>query len=158
MATSTKKSWISEHVTSVAKHTMSEPAIIILAWRMAFWVVVVSLTVKFSSFPKLFKTLTPSERPRTLSGEKETQELLVRALDRVLRVDFLTFTTICWKRSAVLYRFLRLAGQPARLLVGVRKTSDGKLDGHAWVEIDGVPIAEKTMPQYSISLSYPPQA
>src|SRR3954470_586757 len=105
MAISTKKKRRGHPVTSVAQHTMSDPAIIILACRMAFWVIVVSLTVKFSSFPKLFKTLTPSERPRPLTGAKETQEILVRALDRVLRLDFLTFTQICWKRSAVLYRF-----------------------------------------------------
>ena len=157
MATSTKKSWIGEHATSVVKHTMSEPAIIILALRMAFWIIVVSLTVRFSSFPKLFKTLTPSKRPSSSADPQATQAFLVRAIDRVLRLDFLTFTPICWKRAAVLYRFLRLDGQPARLMVGVRKTPEGNLDGHAWVEVNGVPIAERAISGYSISLSYPPE-
>jgi hypothetical protein len=37
----------------------------------------------------------------------------------------------------------------------VRKTGEGALDGHAWVEAGGAPVLEKTATDFSVTFSYP---
>jgi hypothetical protein len=48
----------------------------------------------------------------------------------------------CLPQSLWLWRKLRALGQPAELKLGVANVADRRLDAHAWVEIDGVPLAE----------------
>jgi hypothetical protein len=50
----------------------------------------------------------------------------------------------CLQRSLLLYRELSRAGADPTLVVGFRRTDRG-LEGHAWVEADGVPVAEPTV-------------
>ncbi|MEZ4516170.1 MAG: lasso peptide biosynthesis B2 protein [Chloroflexota bacterium] len=46
------------------------------------------------------------------------------------------YKATCLPQSLVLWHFLRQAGYPADLRIGVNK-QDGGLIGHAWVELDG---------------------
>ena len=55
------------------------------------------------------------------------------------------FKPICWKRAAVLHRYLSRNGTATRIIFGVRGENDGKVDGHAWLEANGEPILEKTL-------------
>jgi hypothetical protein len=45
----------------------------------------------------------------------------------------------CLERSLLAYRFLSMAGEDPRLVLGV-KSSDGGLSGHAWLTLDGTPV------------------
>lgn len=47
----------------------------------------------------------------------------------------------CLRQSLVVRTWLRRKGLDARMLIGVKKSS-GKLDAHAWVELDGEPLAQ----------------
>jgi hypothetical protein len=47
----------------------------------------------------------------------------------------------CLERSLLAYRFLSRAGADPRLVIGVGNV-DGKMAGHAWVTLDGVPVHE----------------
>jgi hypothetical protein len=47
----------------------------------------------------------------------------------------------CVERSLLAYRFLSRAGADPRLVVGVGNVN-GKIAGHAWVTVDGVPVHE----------------
>lgn len=47
----------------------------------------------------------------------------------------------CLPRSLLLLWLLRARGEPARLLVGAARQADG-LRGHAWVELEGRPVAD----------------
>lgn len=47
----------------------------------------------------------------------------------------------CLVRSLTLWTMLSRRGIPTNLRVGFRKR-DGRIDGHAWLELDGAPINE----------------
>jgi hypothetical protein len=84
-----------------------------------------------------------------------TQDELASAIDLLLSADVLMFKPICWKRAAVLHRYLLRNGIPTRIIFGVRNGADGHVDGHAWLEANGQPILEKTPPQYVVTYSFP---
>jgi hypothetical protein len=48
----------------------------------------------------------------------------------------------CLKRAAVLYHLLRGAGRPLQLVIGVRRSPDGKLAAHAWLLLENVVYLE----------------
>ena len=64
-------------------------------------------------------------------------------LDALLALDWLCFTPTCWKRAAVLNRFLALQGIEARIVFGVRREEAGQ------------PLLEKSTPDYIVTFSYP---
>jgi len=80
---------------------------------------------------------------------------LVRAIDLLLSLNLFVFKPICWKRAAILHRYLALNGLASQIVFGVRPLSDGKIDGHAWLESDGVPILEATQPDYKVTYTFP---
>ena len=47
----------------------------------------------------------------------------------------------CLPRSLALYRALSRAGASPQLWIGFRKLA-GRVDGHAWVTVDGCPVGE----------------
>src|SRR5215470_18111746 len=122
------------------------------AWllvRMAWWVVVLSATARCSSLPRALKIVAgnPKRSRAALNGDD-----LARAIDLLLSADFLMFRPVCWKRAAVLHRYLSRNGIPTRIIFGVRNES-GEVDGHAWLEADGRPILETTPPNYVVTYS-----
>ncbi len=61
----------------------------------------------------------------------------------------------CMKRSLILFHFLRKAGQEARIVFGVVKEG-GRLEGHAWVTVNGEPFAEEgPVDRYTVTYAYP---
>lgn len=70
----------------------------------------------------------PAEDPATLiQGHR-----VARWVDAAYRRS--PFTPTCLTRSLVLYRILRARGIPCRLHIGLRKTGQAELQGHAWTE------------------------
>ncbi|MDX1428985.1 MAG: lasso peptide biosynthesis B2 protein [Rhodothermales bacterium] len=64
----------------------------------------------------------------------------------------------CMKRSLILFHFLRKAGREARIVFGVTK-EEGKLEGHAWVTVNGEPYAEEgPVDKYTVTYVYPDSA
>ena len=126
------------------------------AWlllRMAWWVAVLSVTARCYSLPRALEIVAGKNDRR--SSERASREDLARAIDLLLSADFLIFKPICWKRAAVLHRYLSRNGTRTRIIFGVRNESDGKVDGHAWLEADGQPILEKDPPNYVVTYSFP---
>ena len=70
----------------------------------------------------------------------------LRAIDLLLSADVLMFKPICWKRAAVLHRYLLRNGISTRIIFGVRNDTAGKVDGHAWLEANGKPILKPHRP------------
>ncbi len=61
----------------------------------------------------------------------------------------------CMKRSLILFHYLRKAGREARIVFGVVKES-GRLEGHAWVTVNGEPFAEEgPVDRYTVTYTYP---
>src|SRR5262245_36322277 len=114
------------------------------AWlllRMAWWVAVLSVMARAYSLPRALEIVAGKNNGRR-SGDTLNREELARAIDLLLSADVLMFTPVCWKRAAVLHRYLSRNGTPTRIIFGVRNESGGKFDGHAWLEADGQPILE----------------
>jgi hypothetical protein len=128
-----------------------------LILRMAAWVSLLSLLVKFQSLPRVLQIIAvkvPRDSPRPAV---ETKRNLVSAIDLLLGTDLLIFKPICWKRAAILHRYLALNGIATRIVFGMRKAADGAVDGHAWLEVAGKPILENTVPDYKVTYAFPSQ-
>lgn len=125
-----------------------------LILRMAVWVTILSLLVRFQSLPRALRIVSVAPRD-SQNSSVETERKLARAIDLLLGTDLLIFKPICWKRAAILHRYFALQGIATRIVFGMRKAADGAIDGHAWLEIAGRPILENTMPTYKVTYAFP---
>ena len=123
-----------------------------LACRMAWWVAVLSVIARWYSLPRALEIVAGNRNSRQTTM---TQEELARVIDQLLSADVLMFKPICWKRAAVLHRYLSRSGVDTRIIFGVRNEEDGKVAGHAWLESNGKPILESTPPEYVVTYSFP---
>jgi len=123
--------------------------------RMAAWVSILSLLVKIQPLPRALE-LVSARHPRDSQDPSiETERRLARAIDLLLGANLLIFKPICWKRAAILHRYLALHGIASRIVFGIRKGAEGSVDGHAWLEIAGKPILETTAPNYKVTYAFP---
>ena len=120
--------------------------------RMAWWVAVLSATARFYSLPRALEIVAGNPKQSSTALNRED---LARTIDLLLSADVLVFKPICWKRAAVLHRYLSRNGTKTKIIFGVRNDSGGKFDGHAWLEADGQPILEKDPPNYVVTYSFP---
>jgi hypothetical protein len=137
---------------------VSRPGEALLLCRMAWWVTVLSVSARWFSLPRALAIVAGKETRTTRSVDPEVQQRLARTIDLLLSADVLHFKPICWKRAAVLHRYLSRNGLTTRIVFGVRNDSDGKVDGHAWLEAAGEPILESTPPEYVVTYGYPSTA
>lgn len=49
----------------------------------------------------------------------------------------------CLRQALAVEYCLRRDGLPAQLRLGTRKSQDGRMQAHAWVELDGVALAQR---------------
>jgi len=135
-----------------ARKIVTRPGEAWLLLRMAWWVAVLSAMARFYSLPRALEIVAGNQKR---SNGALNREDLARAIDLLLSADVLIFKPICWKRAAVLHRYLSRNGTPTKIIFGVRNESGGKVDGHAWLEADGQPILEKDPPNYVVTYSFP---
>jgi len=138
----------------ISRKFASRPSEALLLCRMAWWVAVLSVTARFYSLPRALQIVagepnTPPSQPTA------TQDELARAIDLLLSANVLMFKPICWKRAAVLHRYLLRNGINTRIIFGVRNETGGKVAGHAWLEANGQPILETAPPEYVVTYSFP---
>jgi hypothetical protein len=117
--------------------------------RMAVWVVTLSLMIKVLPLTTTFRIITPRIKSKGPDDPQAIQDNLARLIDRLLALDLFVFTPTCWKRAAILHRYLALNGIPNRVIFGVRNAQEKLLEGHAWLEANNQPILEKIAPQYT---------
>ena len=139
----------------VVRKCLSQPREALLLCRMAWWVSVLSITARCESRPRALQLVAGSENGNKAVRDIVTQDQLARAIDLLLSADFLVFKPICWKRAAILHRYLSRSGIATRIIFGVRNEEDGKVAGHAWLEADGQPILETSPPNYVITYRFP---
>ncbi|MEM7737225.1 MAG: lasso peptide biosynthesis B2 protein [Deinococcota bacterium] len=91
----------------------------------------------------------------------KTRQQIVRGIKWGLTLMRVRLGANCLPRSLAIYVALRKRGVPAVFCSGMRRTG-GKLEGHAWVEVNGIVLDELHEPlnqqQYSINLRYPDEA
>ncbi|MGH9930082.1 MAG: lasso peptide biosynthesis B2 protein [Pyrinomonadaceae bacterium] len=144
-------------VPSAARLFLTRPRRALLLLRMAGWIAVFSLAVKVFSLPRALRLVSVSPPAGFVAGANE-QQALVSAVDALLGLDVLFFRPICWKRAAILHRYLGLNGINTRINFGLRKGPAGPLIGHAWLEADGRPIFETDTPDYAVTYVFPSSA
>jgi hypothetical protein len=142
-----------------ARKFVLQPGEALLMGRMAWWVVVLSIAARRYSLPRAFEIVAGRQLDqapdRPVPGDPIEQARLARAIDLLLSTDVWMFKPICWKRAAVLHRYLSRNGTPTRIIFGVRNDSAGKVTGHAWLESEGRPILETTPPEYVATYKFP---
>jgi hypothetical protein len=126
-----------------------------LILRMAAWVTILSVLVKLQPLPRALELVTKPVKGPTPESPEEVIQQLARAMDILLRANVLIFKPICWKRAAVLNRYLAANGIASRIVFGIRKGPKGEVDGHAWLEANGEPILEATAPNYKVTYAFP---
>ena len=141
-------------VSRAVKLIGSRPRRAVLLLRMAFWVAILSLAVKLYSLPRALRIVSASAAGKSLPGENSEQELAT-AIDALLGLNVFVFRPVCWKRAAILHRYLRLHGTATTINFGLRKGTGGTLDGHAWLEADGHPILESEIPDFTVMYVFP---
>jgi len=127
----------------------------LLLFRMAAWVSVLSLAVEVWPLPRALRLVSTRTRRPSSKQQSETTTRLAYAIDQLLKIDRWVFKPICWKRAAVLHRYLALSGISTQVLFGVRRADDGSISGHAWVESNNCPVEETTVPDYAVTYVFP---
>ena len=140
-------------IVGMGRKVVTRPGEAWLLLRMAWWVAILSAIARYYSLPRALQIVAGSTTKQ--STHSNTEDELARAIDLLLSADVLMFKPICWKRAAVLHRYLSRNGIPTRIIFGVRNEADGKVDGHAWLEANGKPILERTPPEYVVTYSFP---
>ena len=134
---------------------IADPAEAWLLCRMAWWVSVLSVAARCYSLPRALAIVAGSPTDQPPATDAAVQQRLARAVDQLLSADVLVFKPICWKRAAVLHRYLSRHGIATRIIFGVRNEADGKVAGHAWLEAENGPILENAPPEYVVTYRFP---
>jgi hypothetical protein len=134
--------------------TVRRPARAWLMVRMAAWVIALSFLVKLCPLPRTLRLVSATTR-RKQNGYAARSDELSTAIDAVLGMNFLIFKPNCWKRAAVLHRYLALQGAATTIVFGLRREPEGELKGHAWLEYEGRPILEPAPPTYKVTYTFP---
>ena len=119
-----------------------------VAVRMTAWI---AFLIVFGRALPLRTTLRLLDTRRR-GVKRVSAERLAAIVDRIFRADVVHRS--CWKRAAVLRRYLLLNGIETAVVFGVRKGEE-RLAGHAWLERDGRPFLEDTEPDYVVTFRYP---
>lgn len=107
----------------------------VLYARAVGWSVATPILIRVFKIVKLFKFITPAHNNRPVPGMDKKISI---ATDRVMSVTgVFGRKPKCLWRCIVLYRLLRTYGYNAAIKIGVKKTDDGKVEGHSWIELDG---------------------
>jgi transglutaminase superfamily protein len=135
-----------------ARKIVLQPGEALLISRMAWWIVVLSIAARRYPLPRALEIVAGRQSDRPVGVDHER---LARAIDLLLSTDVWMFKPICWKRAAVLHRYLSRNGTPTRIVFGVRNDRSGIVTGHAWLEAEGQPILEATPPEYVATYRFP---
>ncbi|MGH9970385.1 MAG: hypothetical protein ACREBG_21690, partial [Pyrinomonadaceae bacterium] len=105
-------------ITRGGRKVFLNPAESLLILRMAVWVSLLSILVKLHPLPRALRMVAPKRPGDAKLSEGETANKLARAADLLLSTDLLIFKPICWKRAAILHRYLALNGIATRIVFG----------------------------------------
>ena len=142
-------------LTRATRKAVFGPTEAFLLLRMAGWVLLLSMAVKVFPLPRALRLISTKTRRPSETSESETQKRLAAAIDLLLKTDLFILKPSCWKRAALLHRYLALNGVATRILFGMRREPDGSISGHAWLEASGRPILETTAPNYAVTYAFP---
>jgi hypothetical protein len=139
-------------IATAARLCVRDPRSLFLSARMSAWIVLISIVARLVPLATMIR-LAETRRRWAPSAILPAEEI-ARRIDRVFHAGLVKDGS-CWKRSAVLRRYLLLNGIETEVVFGVRKRDSGELAGHAWLERDGAPFLEREEPQYTVTFRHP---
>lgn len=107
------------------------------------------------SLRSMLDRLTPSDQRKTVNNARVQKAACY--VDAICsRLPYLSVDA-CMPRSLTLYRIARESGLDAVWNCGVRKTAEGRLDGHAWLTLGGAPYLEPDdrAKHYTVTFQHP---
>lgn len=124
----------------------------LLIIRMLSVLVAFELLRHVRSLPELIRVLEPDTID---GGDAPRIDRQVQICDAILRR--LYGKDYCLRRSVILFHVLRRDDNPVRFVMGVVIRDNDSLIGHAWLEMNGEPLAEVVDPRnaYAVTYSYP---
>lgn len=132
-----------------------DPRSALLALRMTAWVMIISMLARVLPLSRVLELISPRQSRKLALQSSIPPVNVARLLDRLLKMNLWFLTPTCWKRAAILHRYLALSGIETRIVFGVRKEVARILTGHAWLETDGQPIFEVRPPDYIVTYCFP---
>lgn len=144
-------------VVAASRKLAFHPTEAMLLCRMALWVAVLSIATRLYPLPRALKMVAAGHSNSRSTNDSDIQKRLARAIDQILSIDLFIFKPICWKRAAILHRYLSLNGITSQIVFGVRN-DEGKVSGHAWLESGGKPILETQPLDYVVTYTFPSNA
>src|SRR5215813_8274207 len=91
---------------AACRRCVSRPNEALLILRMAWWVSVLSAAAKLCPLPRALRIVSGREQLTTHDYDQSIPQRLERSIDTLLSADLFCFKPICWKRAAVLRRYL----------------------------------------------------
>ena len=146
---------LGRNMTAAVRIGVRDPRSLLLSARMSVWIVFISIVARLVPLPTMFRLAETRRRwpPAAILPAEE----IARRIDRLFHAGLVKDGS-CWKRAAVLRRYLQLNGVDTEVVFGVRRQAGGVLAGHAWLEREGVPFLESEQPQYTVTFRYPQPA
>jgi len=93
--------------------------------------------------------------PRHTSSSSTRDERVARVRQIFSNGGRLLVSSNCLERSLVMYRLLAREGADVALVLGVRH-NESNLAGHAWCEMNGMPLGERHDEPYKTVLAFRP--
>jgi hypothetical protein len=140
---------------AAGRKCVSQPNDALLLLRMAWWVSVLSAAARLCPLPRALEIVSGPPSIETHNYDPEVPLRFARSIDALLSTNLFHFRPVCWKRAAVLRRYLSKNGIATTIHFGVRNDALGKVDGHAWLELDGKPFLETAQPEYVVTYTFP---
>jgi transglutaminase superfamily protein len=137
-----------------ARLLFRDPSSLLLTLRAFAWALTLTIAGPLVRVPSMLR-MTETKR-RWPERRHRSPEEVARCVDRVFHAGVFRDGT-CWKRSAVLRRYLQMQDIETDVIYGVRKKDDGSLAAHAWLERNGAPILEREPPDYTVTFRHPPR-
>jgi hypothetical protein len=128
----------------------SQPGLLPAIMRAHVYMVatLIPLLVNLLGVSGLIRVMTPPAWLRPYSHFSIQQ--ILQVVERRLRNPRNMRRRVCLRRSLTLYHFLMLSGRRPTIEFGVfaPASAEAKLQGHCWVSLEGLPIAEDSaLPQ-----------
>jgi hypothetical protein len=143
---------LGRNIAAAVRLAAHDPRSLLLSARMTAWIILISMVARLVPLPTMFR-LAETRRRWAPSAVLPAAEI-ARRIDRVLHAGLVKDGS-CWKRAAILRRYLLLNGIETEVVFGVRRQNGGELAGHAWLEREGVPFLEREPPQYVVTFRHP---
>jgi Transglutaminase-like superfamily len=113
----------------------------LLLARLWFWAAVVRLLKHVVTIVVLVRVVhAPPSAGGSQSGLAGRLDVLFRRAGRFPRRP----PSNCLERSLAAYRLLCRAGAQPELVIGMKRATGGRIEGHTWVVVDGRPLGEDT--------------